>query len=211
MKYVGTIVLLLVIPTLAPAQVFSPVVDAVGDAQDPFGAGPPLLDIDVIDVRYDAVNLYYRMTFHTPISPASAMLPDSVGGLLEFDTDQTSETGLPPLQNFFSPPFAMLGTGWDYYVDLFSELFHPGLVEVFDSLLVPVGTFPIVYGAKHFEGTIPLASLGGDDGIVDFTTTIGTVPQPTDATDVYGISVLIPEPATLTLLGLGAVALRRRR
>ena len=62
--------------------------DAMGDAQDTFGAGPPLLDIATISVTYDATTLYFGMTFFTPISPPSAMMPDSVIGLFEFDTDQ---------------------------------------------------------------------------------------------------------------------------
>ena len=167
-------------------------VDPMGDAVDSFGAGPPLLDIDTISVTFDATDLFFEMTFHTPISPASVLAPDSVAGLLEFDTDQNPGTGFPPLQNFFSPPFVPLVAGSDYVVDLASELFHPGFVDVLQLPgFILVDTVPITYGPMSFSGQIALASLGGDDGVVDFTSIIGTFPQPTDATDEVGTSTAV--------------------
>ena len=200
----------------AAALVASPpamgnLIDAFGDAQDTFGAGPPLLDIDTMFMLYDASFLHFEMTFHTPISAPSFFQPDGVVGLLEFDTDQNAATGLPPIQNSFSPPFDFLIAGIDFVVALFTEIDHPGFVDVFDSNFRIVDTVRITYGPMSFSGSIPLASLGGDDGIMDFTTTIGTIPQPTDATDVVGTSKLIPAPATLALLGLAGLTMGRRR
>ncbi len=167
-------------------------VDPMGDAVDSFGAGPPLLDIDTISVTFDATDLFFEMTFHTPISPASVLAPDSVAGLLEFDTDQNPGTGFPPLQNFFSPPFVPLAAGTDYAVDVASELFHPGFVDVVQLPgFILVDTVPITYGPMSFSGQIALASLGGDDGVVDFTSIIGTFSQPTDATDEVGTSTAV--------------------
>ncbi|MEE8156361.1 MAG: PEP-CTERM sorting domain-containing protein [Phycisphaerales bacterium] len=195
---------------IASSPAMGNLVDAFGDAQD-FGFGRPLLDIDTMFMLYDASFLHFEMTFHTPISAPSFGQPDGVAGFLEFDTDQNAATGLPPLQNFFSPPFDFLIAGIDFVVDLFSESFHPGFVDVIDTNFGIVDTVRITYGPMSFSGSIPLASLGGDDGILDFTTIIGTFDQPTDATDVVGKSKLIPAPATLALLGLGALVRRRRR
>ena len=167
--------------------------DPMGDAQNTFGAGPPLLDIATVSVTYDATTLYFTMTFFTPISPPSASMPDSVGGTLEFDTDQNAATGGTPLQNVFSPPFASLSAGWEFEIDLFSETIHPGMVDILDSTFFVVGTVPIVYGPTSFSGEIPLSMLGNDDGIVDFTTIIGTNPQPTDATDSVATSEAVSE------------------
>lgn len=188
-------------------------VDAFGDAQDVFGAGPPLLDIDTMFMLYDASFLHFEMTFHTPISAPSLGQADGVVGSLSFDTDQDPATGVSPAQNQFSPPFAFLDAGMDFGVDLFSEVLHAGFVDVLDlSDFSIVDTVRITYGPMSFSGSIPLASLGGDDGILDFTTTIGTIPQPTDATDVVGTSKLIPAPAAMALLGLaGLISARRRR
>lgn len=195
---------------VASSPAMGNLVDAFGDAQD-FGFGPPLLDIDTMFMLYDASFLHFEMTFHTPISAPSFGQPDGIGGILEFDTDQNPATGFSPFQNSFSPPFDFLVAGIDFGVDLFSEALHPGFVDVFDSNFIIVDTVSITYGPMSFSGSIPLASLGGDDGILDFTTLIGTFPQPTDATDVVGKSKLIPAPATLALLGLGALVRRRRR
>ncbi len=143
-------------------------------------------------MTFDATDLFFEMTFHTPISPASVLAPDSVAALLEFDTDQNPGTGFPPLQNFFSPPFVPLVAGTDYAVDLASELFHPGFVDVVQlPSFILVDTVPITYGPMSFSGQIALASLGGDDGVVDFTSIIGTFSQPTDATDEVGTSTAV--------------------
>ncbi len=198
---------------VASSPAMGNLIDAFGDGQDTFGMGPPLLDIDTMFMHFDASFLHFEMTFHTPISAPSLGQPDGVVGFLEFDTDQNAATGLPPLQNFFSPPFAFLDAGMDFGVDLFSEFLHAGFVDVLDlSDFSIVDTVRITYGPMSFSGSIPLASLGGDDGILDFTTTIGTIPQPTDATDVVGTSKLIPAPAAMALLGLaGLMGTRRRR
>ena len=133
-------------------------IDAFGDAQDTFGSGGPLLDIDTINVQYDEFNLLFEMTFHTPIS-ASLFAEDSVGGVLEFDIDQSNETGGPPLQNGFSPPFASFDTGVDFFLDLFSEAGSPGFVSLLNSKGLSVGNVAITYSADSFNGVIPLAGL----------------------------------------------------
>ena len=90
----------------------SPIVDPFGDATAVLGGPPPFLDIDTIDVTYDPLgrNLFFSMTFHTPIAPFSAGRPESLVGILEFDIDQNAATGQAPIQNQFSPPFAALHT-----------------------------------------------------------------------------------------------------
>lgn len=174
--------------TSGAACVSSPLVDAFGDASDTFGAGPPVLDIDSVTVSTDGINLSFSITFHTPISAPSSGAPNAVGGALEFDTDQNTLTGRPPLQDLFSPPFTALGLGVDFVVELFSEIDTPGFVVVVDANFIVVGSIPITYGAQSLSGVIPLGMLGGDDGVVDFTTIIGTFSQPTDALEVCGSS-----------------------
>ena len=78
-----------------------------------------------------------------------------------------------------------------------------------------IASIAITYTDNSFFGVIPLEFLGNDDGLLDFTSIIGTVPQPTDATDSIGTSVFaIPEPTFAVILfsGLaGMVTTRRKR
>lgn len=197
------------VPGVAGGIQDSPVVDPLGDAVDTFGAGPPLLDIDTIDVTYDATDLSFSMTFHTPIAPASAGVPESLAGVFEFDIDKDPFTGNAPVQNIFSPPFAFLNLGIDYVLDFNSEAATPG-----QALLLPIGAgdatlIPLEFTEFSVSGVIPLDSLGFDDGDLHFSTIIGTGPQPTDATNVIGASV--PAPGAAALLVIGGLGLTRRR
>jgi hypothetical protein len=101
--------------------------------------------------------------------------------------------------------------GVDFFADLFSELFHPGLIDIVSTTTGPVGAVPILYGPTSLSFTVPLAMLGGDDGLLNFTTIIGTLSEPTDATNVFGTS-FIPSPGALALAGMaGLMAARRGR
>lgn len=197
---------MLFVPASLLAQVQSPVIDPQGDAIDPFGAGPPLLDIDTVDLRYDEEHLHFEMTFHTPISPGSRMQPDSLFGALEFDLDQTNETGNPPLQNSFSPPFPSVDIGVEALLFL-DDSATPGLLPLLDKNGL-LGEIKADFGETSVAGSIPLEILG-DNGRVHYSAIIGTVMQPTDAMDVYGISVMVPEPGSLLLCASGALLLRR--
>ncbi len=187
-------------------------VDAFGDATAAFGGSGPLLDIDTIDVSYDATNLYFLFTFHTPIVAPSAQQPNSVLGVLEFDVDQNTATGDPPLQSLYSSNFPNLSAGVDYVLLFSSELFDAGNMAVMSvELGDAVGVVPVTFGTNSLSGVIPLSMLGGDDGLLNFTALIGTLDQPTDATDVVGTSYQVPVPGAVMLLGAGLLTGRRRR
>lgn len=182
----------------------SPIVDPLGDATGVLGGPPPFLDIDTIDVTYDPLgrNLFFSMTFHTPIAPFSAGRPESLIGILEFDIDQNAATGQAPIQNQFSPPFASLRTGVDVIVILADE--RQALLEVIDLNRGTVGEVKAIFGPMSLAGSLPFEWIRNDDGIVDFTAAVGTLVQPTDAMDVVGYSV--PEPSTLFLLVTAGLA-----
>jgi MYXO-CTERM domain-containing protein len=183
----------------------------MGDAQDTFGAGGPLLDIQAFDVSYDTSNLHFSITFHTLIAPASSGLAHGLHGFLEFDIDENSATGSAPMQNIFSPPFAMLDAGFEFTLDLAFEEITPGFARLwtFDGMVV--ADVPLIYEAMAVHGTIALSDLGGDDGAMAFTAIFGTLPQPTDAIDAIGSSYAVPGPGALAMLALGGVCGRRRR
>ncbi|MCZ6735933.1 MAG: hypothetical protein O7C65_09095 [Planctomycetota bacterium] len=192
--------------------------DPQGDAVAVFGKPGPLLDIDTVALVYDANFLYFEVTFFTPIQPASSGAPNALFGLIDLDVDQSSGSGVPPIQNMWSPPFESLKLGVDFLITLF-DLPTPGQVAVVDAAdMSVVATVPVEFGPFSIWGAVPLGvislpALGGkEDGIVDYTATIGSFLQPTDAGDYAGTSVLIPAPGSIVFIGIaGMVGPRRRR
>jgi hypothetical protein len=81
-------------------------------------------------------------------------------------------------------------------------------VDILDAGLFLVTTVPVAYGPTSVSGQIPLAVLGNDDGVVDFTTIIGTFPQPTDATDSIATSEAVSECFLVLGRGRGEADIR---
>ena len=198
---VGLLTLQLMASEAARATV---IVDPAGDALAVFGAPGPLIDIDTVTAVISGSELQVSVTFHTPIAPASVGAANSLRGGFDFDFDRNPLTGDPPLQMFFSPPFVTLDFGSDVSVDFFSELVHPGFIDVFDNLtLTLIDVIPVTFTATSASYAIPL-SLLNVNGPFYFTAAFGTFDQPTDALDVRGT---VPEPSTLLLLPLGIFVL----
>jgi hypothetical protein len=198
----------------------APVADPAGDATpSPTGT---ILDIAAIDVTFDPMTLFVSITFFpgpaTPLTPPSSGSPAAVVGAVEFDVDLDPTTGAPAFGDAFRPaighPFS--GLGVEFQAMLFTEVLHPGLIDIVSPTLGPVGTVPIVYTPLALAFGIPLAMLGGDDGVVNYTAIVGDVSGPTDAapaTFATSTPTLIPEPAAFWMIGggiLGVLGARRR-
>ena len=204
-------VLLLLLTTLAPSMLSAQYVDAVGDSQDLMGLGGALHDIDTVNVHFDSSNLFFEVLFLTPISAPSTGNADAVIGVIELDTDQLVTTGIPAIQNMFSPEFGNInGVGTDFLL-LLDDSMSPGQGSLLDSgeFLDPISSLisfvPLVYGPNSISGQLPLSDLGNDDGLVNFTTIVGTNFQPTDASEGVTTSTAVPEPSNGLLL-LSAIA-----
>ena len=130
--FVVLVVLFLGVSVSAQGTTASPVQDAQGDAEDIFGQGPPLHDLDVISVTIMGPALAVEVSFFTAIAPPSAQGFLSVLALVEFDTDQDDSTGEAPIQNDF-PPLTVLSIGVDYIANIVSEFDHPGLIDIQDA------------------------------------------------------------------------------
>jgi hypothetical protein len=179
--------------------------DPVGDT---FGSGTPL-DIIRTNGTVSGSFLTFSVTFATAISPAHTGSANSVVGFIDIDTDQSAATGIPPFQGVFGlPPAPTLGD--EFFIDLFSESTHPGFIDVVNALTSVRATVAITYTPFSFSFAIPLALLGGDDGIVNYGVIIGNISSPTDEAPNGTIPArsgpaAIPEPATLLLLSTGLV------
>jgi hypothetical protein len=205
---------------------------------DTFGAGPIFHDITTFLAVGDASGVTFSIDFAGPILPASAFDPISLVGYIDLDADKDFSTGGDALWggpvpggnswiNFFvaggSVPGPPIMLGDEFFVDLFSEAAHPGLVDIVDTTTAtPIDTVPIIYSPTGLSFFVGAASLGGDP-MLSYGIVIGTYSEPTDrapndetpAMVVVGGPV-IPEPASVTLLSLGAIGLagyagRRKR
>jgi hypothetical protein len=179
-------------------------IDPLGDT---FGTGPVRHDI----IAYDAVSLGGSTTFSVdfagPIAPPSSGLPEGVTGFIDIDRDRDPATGTPPMINQLMPqvPPPPIALGDEFLVDLFSEAFHAGSVDVIDTISGTIAfTVPIAYTATGLSLTVPV--VGPGNGSVNFGLVVGTSLEPTDRAPngaVAATSTAVPEPGGLTLLGIG--------
>lgn len=133
----------------------------------------PQHDIVSFAVEPIGTDLFVEMFFNGNISPPNSGQPDALVGFVDFDTDQNPATGILSASDFFCPMPA--GIGSEFFLNL-----SPGGASVVDVGAFVVTPIMPTFTATSFSVLIPLAVLGGDDGIVDATTVIGTVPEPTD-------------------------------
>ena len=194
-----------------PAPTFrfkATVSDPVGDT---FGTGVPQLDLIEYGAETDQVDLWIRLEFAGPISPADSGQADALVGIVDLDSDQDPGTGIVPFSDVFCP--LPTGAGMDFFVDLGSYTAGTGTMDVIDSGAgVPSGTADATFEPTSLSIRIPLAALGGDDGFVDTSTVIGTIPEPTDCapdgatltSDIVGNEPIVAIP---TLQGWGLAAL----
>ncbi len=188
---------------------------------DTVGVGTVQHDINSISATLSAPNLIFSVSFAGPILAPSATDAQSVVGFLDLDTDQDSMTGRTSgdadLVMARGVP-AKSGLGVEFFLDLFSELLHPGSVDVVDATtLLPTGAAPIAFGASSFAVSVPLALVGGDNGLVHYGVIVGTFLEPTDEARDAGLSPafsteepggsIVPEPSAQVLAGIGALGL----
>src|SRR6185369_17321228 len=117
---------------------------------------------------FDSGSLTFTVTFAEKIFPPSSDNNRRLTGLIEIDTDQNPGTGHRSVVN--------AGMGVEYRVNLFSELRHPGFVDIDTDLsidLIVMGTVPIVFTDNSFTVTVPLVMIGGDNGLVNYSIAAG--------------------------------------
>jgi hypothetical protein len=124
--------------------VLSPQLDIVSSSGD-FNSGPPTTYV-------------FKVNFTGPRAPASAFAPNSVVGFIDIDADQNAATGgsapfggpVPGGNSWINVfilqgqvPGPTINLGDEFFLDLGSEQFHPGQVDVVRaSTNVPTGQAP---------------------------------------------------------------------
>ena len=113
-----------------------------------------------------------------------------------------------------------MSLGDEFYVDLGSELSHPGLVDLVSTATnQPVGVAPVIYAGTSLTINMPSALIGSPTSlrygvlVGDFLSSTDRAPNGT--TGILESTAVVPAPPTL-LLGLvgagcaGVARLRRR-
>ncbi len=153
----------------------------MGDAFFGLGVGPVLHDILTFTVSSDPLTLTMTVAFSDTISPGDSGMPDAVVGNLEIDVDENPLTGVDSIGDMFQYCPDRVNLGVEYIVGMFAYNSGTGQAVVFDATTFsPVGLADVTFTATSFTVKVPLAILGGDDGLVDVATVLGTIPEPTD-------------------------------
>jgi hypothetical protein len=155
-----------------------------------------------------AKSLTFSIGFHDDVSPPSAFAADSVVGYIDIDVDQNALTGAKSNRSRFRPAIDS-GLAIEFYVDLFSERFSPGMAEVVDAATMQVaGLASTRFAASGLEVEVPLTFIG-NDGLVNYGIIVGDFLDMSDEVRNAGETVAysVPEPGgpafvILALLGL---------
>jgi hypothetical protein len=119
-----------------------------------------------------------QLDFAQPVAPATSQSPNVVVAVIDIDIDQSPVTGNQATADFYRTDGATTGMGVDYVISLFPD--SVGRYAVFDVESVDVGSALAQFTGNSIIVTVPLSVLGGDDGAMDLSTTVGTIPEPTD-------------------------------
>lgn len=198
--------------------------DPLGDT---FGSGGFVPDITSYSAIFDANSgtTTFAIDFAGTIAAPSSFQGDALYGFIDLDTDRNAATGGQAawgtsLQggnswiNYYveggAVPGDPIGLGDEFFIDLGSEAFHAGLVDLFDAATNTVfQTVAIEYTGTGIRLTLPI--LGAGDGSLHFGVLVGSVNAVTDRASNQSRpdSSLnaVPEPSSLVLSVLGLLGL----
>jgi hypothetical protein len=171
-------------------------------AADTFGAPDVAHDIARIDTLVSSFGVTFLVDFYGSIAPASAFATNSVVGFVDIDIDQNPLTGTESNKNRLSPS-GRVDLGIEFLIDLFSERFHAGQVEVVDtSTMQPVGMAPVAYAIQSLSIDVPRELFGGDT-LLNYGLIVGDYLDMSDEAPNDGVAFTIPEPSWLISLLIG--------
>lgn len=179
----GSAVVTLVPPAIAE------IVDAVGDT-----FGPATFDVIGIATARTSTELTITVVFDSttpPILPAANTIagPGDLTGFIDFDIDESNATGSASANATYCPCAPISAIGSDLFVSLFQRNVAGNYDVISATTLVDVGDAEPNVSGDVLTLTIPLADLGGDDGITSISSVLGDFLGPTDCMPDEGAAV----------------------
>lgn len=159
-----------------------------GVVNDPAGDASGHADVVSISGRFAHDNLFLTANFSN-----GTLNRTNVGFIFGFDTDQNPNTGVQPPADF------PLGADYSVY---FNSATDPNYAIVSGVSPIPV---PVTFGSNTLSLSIPLSTLGNDDGIMGFGFIVGvpigtmgfipydTVPNSASGGPLGGLTSPLPE------------------
>jgi len=147
--------------------------DPAGDTlPNPTGFPPTSHDLVLLRGDFKRDSLILTVTFNGPISAGSASTA-SIGGYLEIDIDDNSNTGYDVIANEFGATAAL---GIEYELDMFESDGVSLLLYNADSAAVVKASF----SGNTLVVRIPMSRLSNDDGNFSLAGVVGNTERPTD-------------------------------
>jgi hypothetical protein len=175
--------------------------EAAGDTlANPSGNSSAAHDLLQLTTRYATDWLILVMRFGRPVGSVGTIQPSGLHGVIDLDTDENATTGASPFINSFGGSASM---GSDYRVDFFLSGAEGARLLRFQSGDTTVQLTPMTLEGDSVVVKIPLAKLGGDDGLMVLSALLGTFDRPTEL--VPNTGAILARPASALVAGVSAI------
>jgi len=175
--------------TLVPPET-AKLVDASGDT---FGAGTQY-DVHSVETERTSTTMTITVTFDAATPPdlpaaGAIVVNGELSGFIDFDLDQSVATGFDSSNATYCPCTPVSAIGSDLFISFFERNAAGNYDVISSATLADVGdAVPSVAGSV-LTLTIPLADLGGDDGVTNLSAVFGEFLGPTDCVPDEGAAV----------------------
>lgn len=140
-------------------------------------------DVSRVDTVRTSTSLDITITLSPSATLAAAgatVTADNLAGFIDFDTDENSATGVQSANTLFcvsAPTTSAIGS--DFFLSLFARN-ADGSFNILNSTAAVTGTATVTTNLNTVMVRVPLSALGGDDGRVSLSTSLGNGQDPND-------------------------------
>lgn len=159
--------------------------DPAADTLPNTASGPvAAYDLRQVTTRYASNWLILVLRFSRPVPSVGQQAAAGLQGYIELDTDENTSTGFAPVANSFG---GSAQQGVDYGLILFEGTSSTVRLRKASASDSTTHNVPMALEGDSMVVRIPLAKLGGDDGNMSISATLGTTDRPTDIVPNSGV------------------------